>query len=383
MSANPLFSKSQVLARAVQARNGRALLVGGYVRDELLGRAPKDADVEVYGLQAPDLRATLETLGRVDCVGESFRVYKLVWHERKIRYELDVSLPRRDMKVGEGHKGFEVQGDPFASFEDAARRRDFTLNAILRDPLSGEIIDPFGGQTDLRRRHYCARLTPHISAKIRCAFCARCSSPDALDCASKPATVALMSRDAARRFARRTRVGRMGKMAAQIAAPVRRIARGQRHRRVRALVSLSPNRHRTARRRIWSNALDGAAPLLGELEMPHQVALMLSVIGSFLGWRDTKSDARCAGHRQDARRKTGDSRCRIGGSTRRRAQDAARLVRAARIGRGQRVSLLLGAHQPAFGDAFIARARRCRSGGLVRGELAPLKRLRWPARATC
>ena len=128
------------------------MLVGGYVRDELLGRAPKDADIEVYGLQAPELRATLETLGRVDCVGESFRVYKLVWHARKVRYELDVSLPRRDRKTGEGHKGFEVEGDPFASFEDAARRRDFTLNAILRDPLTGEIIDPFGGQTDLKNR---------------------------------------------------------------------------------------------------------------------------------------------------------------------------------------------------------------------------------------
>src|SRR5690606_5829781 len=96
----------------------------------------------------------------VDCVGESFRVYKLVWRSRstpdastpKVRRELDVSLPRRDKKVGAGHRGFEVEGDPFASVEDAARRRDFTVNAILLDPLSREILDPFGGKRDLENR---------------------------------------------------------------------------------------------------------------------------------------------------------------------------------------------------------------------------------------
>ncbi len=156
-TVSPLAFKAQQIARAVQTRGGRALLVGGYVRDELLGKAPKDADIEVYGLEAPVLREVLETLGRVDCVGESFRVYKLVWHPKnergeKTRCELDVSLPRRDKKVGAGHKGFEVEGDPFASVEDAARRRDFTVNAILQDPLTGEILDPFGGRADLENR---------------------------------------------------------------------------------------------------------------------------------------------------------------------------------------------------------------------------------------
>jgi len=147
-----LLDKSQAIARAVQARGGRALLVGGYVRDELLGLHPKDADLEVYGLEAELLRDLLKRFGRVDCVGESFRVYKLAWRANGERLELDISLPRRDQKVGVGHKGFEVEGDPHASVEEAARRRDFTVNAILKDPLTNEILDPFGGRADLENK---------------------------------------------------------------------------------------------------------------------------------------------------------------------------------------------------------------------------------------
>jgi tRNA nucleotidyltransferase (CCA-adding enzyme) len=147
-----LMRKTRQVAQRVREAGGRALLVGGYVRDALLNLSPKDADVEVYGLEAEVLRKVLNRCGRVGCVGESFRVYKLSWHEQGERFELDVSLPRRDKKVGQGHRGFEVEGDPHASFEDAARRRDFTVNAILCDPLSGEIIDPFGGRQDLNNR---------------------------------------------------------------------------------------------------------------------------------------------------------------------------------------------------------------------------------------
>jgi tRNA nucleotidyltransferase (CCA-adding enzyme) len=147
-----LLDKSQAIAHAVQARGGRALLVGGYVRDELLGLQPKDADLEVYGLEAELLRDLLKRFGRVDCVGESFRVYKLAWRSEGQRLELDISLPRRDKKIGAGHKGFEVEGDPHASVEDAAMRRDFTVNAILKDPLTGEILDPFGGRADLENK---------------------------------------------------------------------------------------------------------------------------------------------------------------------------------------------------------------------------------------
>ena len=136
------------LARAVSAAvhddGGRALVVGGWVRDALLDRTSKDVDLEVYGLPADRLRTLLLAFGRVDTVGESFTVYKLG--------DLDVSLPRRESKTGRGHTGFTVQGDPSLSIEDAARRRDFTINAISLDPLTGEILDPFGGRDDLQAR---------------------------------------------------------------------------------------------------------------------------------------------------------------------------------------------------------------------------------------
>ena len=136
------------IARAVQAAGGRALIVGGWVRDRLLGRSAKDLDIEVFGIAADALRGLLERFGRVDTVGESFTVYKVA--------DLDVSLPRRESKIGRGHKGFRVEGDPALSFIEAARRRDFTINAISWDPLTNETIDPFNGRADLAAR--CLRV---------------------------------------------------------------------------------------------------------------------------------------------------------------------------------------------------------------------------------
>ena len=132
------------LARAIHAEGGRALVVGGWVRDAVLDRASKDLDVEVFGLRVDRVRAILEGFGRVDTVGESFTVFKIA--------DVDVSLPRRESKVGRGHKGFAVEGDPTLSIEEAARRRDFTINAISFDPLTREILDPFHGQDDLAAR---------------------------------------------------------------------------------------------------------------------------------------------------------------------------------------------------------------------------------------
>src|SRR5437870_10072866 len=131
------------LAEAIRAAGGRALLVGGCVRDELMGKQPKDWDVEVYGIEPERLRALLDRFGDVNVVGEAFTVYKLGAH-------LDVSLPRRERKTGRGHRAFFIEGDPSMTIEEGARRRDFTINAILRDPLTGEIIDPFHGRDDLK-----------------------------------------------------------------------------------------------------------------------------------------------------------------------------------------------------------------------------------------
>ncbi|HLM61508.1 MAG TPA: HD domain-containing protein, partial [Pyrinomonadaceae bacterium] len=124
---------------------GRAMLVGGCVRDWLMEIEPKDWDLEIYGIEPNKLRDILEKFGKVDAVGEAFTVYK-------IGQDLDVALPRRERKVGRGHKGFVVEGDPQMSFEEAAKRRDFTVNAILQDPLSGEIIDVYGGRADIENK---------------------------------------------------------------------------------------------------------------------------------------------------------------------------------------------------------------------------------------
>jgi tRNA nucleotidyltransferase (CCA-adding enzyme) len=131
------------IATAVRTAGGRALVVGGWVRDRLLNRPSKDIDIEVYGVAADRLGALLHTLGRVETVGESFQVFKLD--------TIDVSLPRRDSKSGRGHRGFEVTGDPSMRVEEAVTRRDFTVNAIAWDPLTGEYLDPAGGRADLDR----------------------------------------------------------------------------------------------------------------------------------------------------------------------------------------------------------------------------------------
>ena len=133
------------LATIINANGGRAMLVGGCVRDELMNVEPKDWDVEVYGIEPQKLREILSNFGKVDAVGEAFTVYK-------IGQDLDVTLPRRERKIGRGHKGFVVEGDPQMSFEEAAKRRDFTVNAILKDALTGEIIDCYNGRSDIEKK---------------------------------------------------------------------------------------------------------------------------------------------------------------------------------------------------------------------------------------
>jgi len=133
------------LAKAVRAEGGRAMLAGGCVRDAIMGIESKDRDVEVYKIGPSRLREILDSLGPVNIVGEAFAVYKL-------GADLDVSLPRREQKVAAGHKGFTIEGDPEMSFEEACKRRDFTINAILEDPLTGEIIDPYDGRGDIQRK---------------------------------------------------------------------------------------------------------------------------------------------------------------------------------------------------------------------------------------
>jgi tRNA nucleotidyltransferase (CCA-adding enzyme) len=133
------------LAAAIRDAGGRALLVGGCVRDALMEKQPKDWDVEVYGVEPARLRGVLDQFGTVNVVGEAFTIYKL-------GSDLDVGLPRRERKTGRGHRAFFIEGDPSMTVEESTRRRDFTINAILQDPLTGELIDPFHGRDDIEKK---------------------------------------------------------------------------------------------------------------------------------------------------------------------------------------------------------------------------------------
>jgi len=156
------YEKLIRLAQTVRDNGGRAMLVGGCVRDELMRIEPKDWDVEVYGIEPGSLRAILDSFGEVNAVGEAFTVYKL-------GNDLDVAIPRRERKVGKGHKGFVIEGDPQMSFEDACSRRDFTINAILKDPLTDEIVDPCRGREDIDNkvlRHVSPETFPEDSLRV-------------------------------------------------------------------------------------------------------------------------------------------------------------------------------------------------------------------------
>ena len=142
-----LGSQVRAIAAAVQQAGGRAFLVGGSVRDGVLGLPPKDADLEVYGLAPDAVESLIAGFGRVHLVGRRFAVLHLATDAGQI----EVSLPRRESKTGPGHKGFAVSADPRMSPKEAARRRDFTVNALLQDAISGEILDPWHGLDDLER----------------------------------------------------------------------------------------------------------------------------------------------------------------------------------------------------------------------------------------
>ncbi|OGR84241.1 MAG: hypothetical protein A2901_06835 [Elusimicrobia bacterium RIFCSPLOWO2_01_FULL_54_10] len=139
------------IAREFKSAGGRAYLVGGCVRDKIMGQSPKDFDIEVYGVPAEKIEPVLRRFGHVNTMGKSFCIHRLI-HPRLEGINFDVSIPRKDSKTGFGHKGFEIQGDPNLSVKEAARRRDITVNSILEDPLTGELEDPFGGLQDIKKK---------------------------------------------------------------------------------------------------------------------------------------------------------------------------------------------------------------------------------------
>jgi len=137
------YKMHKKIAHKIKEHGGKAYLVGGVVRDTLLGKECKDIDMEIYNLPIAELESILLEFGDVKFCGKSYGVFKLG--------NMDIAIPRTERKAGEGHKAFDIQVDPFMPFEEACKRRDLTINAMLMCPLTNEIIDPFGGQQDLNK----------------------------------------------------------------------------------------------------------------------------------------------------------------------------------------------------------------------------------------
>jgi tRNA nucleotidyltransferase (CCA-adding enzyme) len=132
------------IVRELRAAGFRALVAGGAVRDALLGFEAKDIDIEVYGIPYDQLAEFLARRGHVDLVGKSFGVVKFGIY--------DFSIPRRDNKTGPGHRDFHSTFDAAITPRKACARRDFTINSMALDPVTGELLDFFGGQADLEHR---------------------------------------------------------------------------------------------------------------------------------------------------------------------------------------------------------------------------------------
>ena len=203
MSENEL-SMARRIAEAAAAEGGRAYFVGGFVRDRLMGRENKDIDIEVHRVSVETLTRILGELGEPLLMGASFGVMGLR------HYELDVAMPRSETATGRGHRDFAVSVDPFLGEERAAQRRDFTINAMMEDVLSGEVLDFFGGREDLenrRIRHVSERSFAEDPLRVfrACQFAAR------FDFSVAPETVSLCSRMALDALAKERVMGELEK----------------------------------------------------------------------------------------------------------------------------------------------------------------------------
>src|SRR5258707_9944891 len=274
-----------MLAKAVRREGGRALLVGGCGGDELMGQKPKDWDVEIYGIEPQRLRELLNAFGPVNVVGEAFTVYKLGAH-------LDISLPRRERKTGRGHRAFFIEGDPEMTIAEATGRRDFTINAILKDPLTEEIIDPHNGRADLQHRIIQA-VSPDTFSEdslrvLRAAqFAARFEFEVAPETVSLCRAIDLTDLPSERVW------GEMDKLLLRAEHPsiclqwLRDLAAvDQLFPEIKALIDLpqAPEWHPKGDVFVHTRlVIDGARELMGDLPYPQQVTVMLAAMAHDFG----------------------------------------------------------------------------------------------------
>ncbi len=139
------------LIKAIDMEGGKIYEVGGPVRDRLLGvKHYKDLDLIVCGLPFQRLLEILKKHGDINLVGQAFGVIKYKPYDQNIT--IDISLPRKELSTGSGHRDFEVDFDHALPIEDDLKRRDFTINAMARECIGGELLDPYGGRKDLDAR---------------------------------------------------------------------------------------------------------------------------------------------------------------------------------------------------------------------------------------
>lgn len=151
------------LAELIRDAGGTAYYVGGYVRDRLMGWDNKDIDTEIHGVSQEALENILDSMGSRMEMGESFGIYGLKG------CSIDIALPRTERPTGTGHRDFEITADPFIGTEKAAQRRDFTINALMENILTGEITDHFGGLADLQKsiiRHVSDKTFPEDPLRV-------------------------------------------------------------------------------------------------------------------------------------------------------------------------------------------------------------------------
>lgn len=274
------------LLERLRDAGGRPYVVGGAVRDLVLGRPLKDYDVEVFGLPLGRLRAVLEAAGHVNAVGEAFTVFKLTGLAG-VPGAVDVALPRRDSKAGPGHRGIAVEGDPSMAVEEAARRRDFTMNAMMFEPSAGVLVDPFGGRADLEARRLravdAATFGEDPLRALRAVqFAAR------FELAVDPGTAGLCASMPLRELPAERVFGEIEKLMLQARRPSIGLALLSEWRMLDAvapeLLPLAatpqdPEWHPEGD--VWTHtlqAVDQAAPLIADLDRPRALAVMLGTL---------------------------------------------------------------------------------------------------------
>ncbi len=184
----PLPSDLEEILIYLLSKSAKVFLVGGCVRDYLLGIKNLDYDIEVFNISEIELEKYLKKFGSLRLLGKNFGVYKLsIKVSNKVK-TYDFSLPRTETKIAKGHKGFKVITHKNLKLEQASSRRDFTINALMYDYEKQQILDFFGGLKDLENKNlafvnaksfcedalriyrgigFCARFSFHLSKETK------------------------------------------------------------------------------------------------------------------------------------------------------------------------------------------------------------------------